>query len=137
MRAEKNNKENAIAEALQKVKGAMARIDGEKDKLRAELAEVEKEIKRRIDGKPAITLGKFGFSKSADFYYSDEEMARKRAKLKDALDIPYYADEEYRKYSLVYIELITSKALAEYEDLEKRREENREFVSYQEHTVYP
>lgn len=128
MRADKNTKGNAIVEALQKVKDTMARIDGEKDKLRVELAAVEKEIERRIAGKPSITLGKFGFSKSADFYYSDEEIARKRAKLKNALDIPYYADEEYRKYSLAYIELITSEAIAEYDDLEKRKEENRELM---------
>lgn len=83
MRADKNTKGNAIVEALQKVKDTMARIDGEKDKLRVELAAVEKEIERRIAGKPSITLGKFGFSKSADFYYSDEEIARKRAKLKN------------------------------------------------------
>ena len=126
MKAEKNTKKITQEEALKKVQEVMKRIDKEKETVRTEYNEVCKEIERRISGKPSIRIGKAGFLKTAEYYLSDEELARKRNQLKLALEIPYYADEEYRECSLVYVELITQEAIEKYDDLAKRREANYE-----------
>ena len=126
MKAEKNNKQITEQEALKKVQEVMKRIDKEKETLRTEFNEVGKEIERRNSGKPSIRIGKSGFIKTAEYYLSDEELARKKYTLKQALELPYYADAEYREVSLVYIDLITKGAIEQYDDLEKRREANYE-----------
>lgn len=126
MKTEKNTNKITTEAALAKVKAIMERIDTEKEKIRAEYEEVKSEIARRIDGKPAITLGKFGFSKAADFYMSDEELSRRANALKKALELPYYADAEYRECSLIYFELLVNESLEEYRELDKKKEENRQ-----------
>lgn len=126
MKAEKNNKQITEQEALKRVQEVMKRIDNERETLRTELNEVGKEIERRKSGKPSIRIGKGGFIKTAEYYLSDEELARKKYTLKQALELPYYADAEFREVSLVYLDLITKEAIEQYKDLEKRREENYE-----------
>lgn len=126
MKAEKNNKKITQEEALKKVQEVMKRIDKDKEALRTEYNDVCKEIELRISGKPSIRIGKSGFIKTAEYYMSDEELTNRKYKLKTALEIPYYADEEFRKHSLVYLELVTEEAIEQYDDLTKRREENYE-----------
>lgn len=126
MKAEKNIKKITQEEALKKVQEVMKRIDREKETLRTEYNGVCKEIERRMSGKPSIRIGKGGFVKTEEYYLSDEELARKKSILKKALELPYYADAEYREVSLVYVELITEEAIAKYKDLEERREANYE-----------
>ena len=131
MRTEKTTNKIATEEALEKVQEVMKRIDRAKENLRGEYNEVCKEIERRISGKPSIRIGKAGFLKTAEYYLSDEDLVRKRNQLKTALELPYYADEEYRECSLVYVELITNEAMEQYADLEKRREENyKKLIEY-------
>ena len=125
MKAEKNKK-ITTEEALKKVQEVMKRIDNEKETLRSEYDGVCKEIERRAKGKPSIRLSKGGFIKTSEYYMSDEELANRKYKLKTALEIPYYADEEFREHSLVYLELVTEEANEQYDDLTKRREENYE-----------
>lgn len=122
---EKKNTENAvaIAEALKAVKAAMAKVDEQKAVLKTELDAVLKEEARRREGKKSFIIGSF-MNKDSICYVSDEELARKRITLKEGLQIPYWADAEFRKCSLVYLELIIEESKKEYEANDKMREEN-------------
>lgn len=122
---EKKNTENAvaIAEALKAVKAAMAKVDEQKAVLQAELDAVLKEEERRREGKKSFTIGSL-MGKDNIHFISDEELARKRITLKEGLQIPYWADAEFRKSSLAYLELITEEARAEYDEHTKKRDEN-------------
>ncbi len=122
---EKKNTENAvaIADALKAVKAAMAKVDEQKAVLQAELDAVLKEEERRREGKKSFTIGSL-MNKDGICYVSDEELARKKFTLQDGLKIPYWADAEFRKCSLAYLELITEEARAEYDEHTKKRDEN-------------
>lgn len=93
---------------LEKLKAEKARIDGQRAELAKEIAKLEAE-------KAAIEQGKNtngeAFSLKAIFNSTTtEEIDRKIASIKAALDLPYYADSEYRKLSIVYLQAVADTA---------------------------
>lgn len=91
------------ADALKKVQEIVKRIEAEKEELRKELANTEAELYARTTG----TTKSSGFNVK-DILENDnnetvERLERKIAKLKNALSKPYYADAEFRKYSILYL----------------------------------
>lgn len=104
---------------LKDLTAAKKRIDKQK-------AELTKELNRLEAEKAATEQGKQpsgeAFSLNAIFNSNPtaEELARKIAGIKAALDLPYYADSEYRRLSIAYLEAVTE---AEAADLEKNERE--------------
>lgn len=91
------------ADALKKVQEIVKRIETEKAELRKELATTEAELEARKNG----TTKSSGFNVQEVLANDNNEtveiLKRKIAKLKNALEKPNYADEEFRKYSLIYL----------------------------------
>ena len=118
MKAEKNTISGA--EALKKLKEITKRIEKEKGELKAELESVEAELKVRASG----TTKSSGFD-IKDILENDndettEKLKNKAKKLKNALNKPNYADIEFRKYSLIYLEPIAEKCDAEVDNWNKK-----------------
>lgn len=101
MKAEKNT--ILGAEALKKVKEIVRRIETEKEEIRKELATTEAELNARQSG----TTKASGFNVKEilenDNDETIEKLRNKKTKLKNALAKPYYADAEFREYSLIYL----------------------------------
>ena len=100
-------------EILNNLMSIKQRIDGQKAALKAELEKLEAEKGKIASGqyeKPS------GFALEAVLSGNPstiEEINRKIASIKAALDLPYYADGEYRAASLVYMAAITKEAAAD------------------------
>lgn len=91
------------ADALKKVQKIVKRIEEEKAELRKELEITEAELYARATG----TTKASGFNIKTILENDNNEtvalLERKIAKIKNALAKPYYADEEYRVYSILYL----------------------------------
>ena len=84
------------------------RIDEQRATLKAELEELEAEKKAMGKGKkPSGTA----YPSRANFNspLTAEELTRKIANIETALELPYYADSEYRKFSIEFMEALTNK----------------------------
>lgn len=100
----KLEKDNMSTEALQeKVQKIIKRIKGEKVELKKELNKIENKLQERAMG----TVNSSGFDIKFVLGKDDNETAEilknKAKKLKSALELPNYADAEFRKYSLIYL----------------------------------
>ena len=117
MKAEKNTISGA--EALKKLKEIIKRIEDEKAELKKELEKVEFELKARASG----TTKTSGFSVQ-DVLANDnnemtEKLQNKAKKLKNALDKPNYVDEDFRKYSIIYLKDVLKEYQEEIENVKK------------------
>lgn len=93
---------------LEELTAVKKRIDEQRAELAKEKAKLEAE-------KAAIEKGKNtngeAFSLKAIFNSSTaEEINRKIASIEAALNLPYYADSEYRRLSIIYLKAVTDTA---------------------------
>ena len=91
------------ADAQKKVLEIVKRIEAEKAELRAEIEKTEAELQARETGATKAS----GFSVKDVLENDDDEVVEKLkgkiAKLKNALAKPMYADADFRKYSIIYL----------------------------------
>lgn len=130
MKAEKNTISGA--EALKKVKEIVKRIETEKAELQKELETTEAELNARIFGRTKASGFNIKNILETDDNETIEKLKNKKSKLKNALAKPYYADEEFRKYSLIYL----MGALGEHNEERKRLNEELSKLEY-EHYILP
>lgn len=99
---QQQKRENSvILKDLTKVK---KRIDTEKAELRKKLAKLEADQAAQQSEKPDKA---FSIDAIFNSTRSSEENARLIANIKAALGLPYYADSEYRRLSIEYMEAVT------------------------------
>ena len=106
-----------INDILKDLTAAKKRIDKQKNELTKELRKLETEAAGQGEKPKAEAF-------SIDAIYNGTQTAaeinRKIASIKAALDLPYYADSEYRQLSIAYFEAL---AVAAAEDLNKKADE--------------
>ena len=101
-----------INDILKDLTAAKKRIDKQKNELTKELTKLEAAASATEQGeKPAGEA--FSISAILNGTQTSEEINRKIASIKAALDLPYYADSEYRKLSIAYFEAVTEAEAAE------------------------
>ena len=96
-------KENARADAHKKMQEIVKRIEVEKAELRAEMEKTRAELRARETGATKAS----GFNVKDILENDDNEVTErlksKIAKLDNALAKPLFADEEFRKHSVIYL----------------------------------
>lgn len=104
------------ADAFDKLQEIIARINTEKGELKKELDKTEAELNARAVG----TTKSSGFDIKGilenDNDETTEKLKNKAKKLKNALSKPNFADAEFRKYSLIYLEPIAEKCDVEVDE---------------------
>lgn len=120
MKTEKNT--ITAAEALKKTKEAIVRIDRQKKELTQELQKAEAEL---AAAKTGTAIAGFTLEEvlADNANETEVKLRNKINKIKAALGMPYYADAEYRKYSIIYLEAIVN------EHLNERSEFNEKFAT--------
>lgn len=101
------------AAALEKLNEVIQRIEAKRAELARELAKTEAELEARKTG--ATKAGSFDL---ADILENDnnevtEKLKAKILKIKAALALPNYADADFRKYSIIYLEEVVEEHIAE------------------------
>ena len=101
------------AEALKKVNEVLQRIEAKKAELKKELAKTEAELEARQTG--ATKAGSFDLESilNNDNNETTEKLKVKISKIKAALALPNYADADFRKYSIIYLEAAVEEHTAE------------------------
>lgn len=107
--------------------GILKALTAEKKRIDKQRAELTKELTKLETEKAAAEQGKNtngeAFSLKAIFNSSTiEEIDRKIAGIKAALDLPYYADSEYRRLSIIYLQAVTDTEAANLESNAKEIE---------------
>ena len=102
---------------LKNLTAAKKRIDNQKAELTKELTKLEKELQG--EGSPSLDALLNGT-------YTAEEINRRITTIKAALALPYYADSEYRKLSIAYLEAVTD---TEEKNLESNAKEIEETIA--------
>lgn len=119
MKAEKNTISGA--EALKKVEEIVKRIETEKAELQKEFEKVKTELEARASG----TIKASGFNIKKVLEKDDNEiiaeLKNRAKKLKNALAMPNYADAEFRKYSIIYLNEAMAEHIEERNAFNKRR----------------
>ena len=112
-------KENG--EILKPLMAAKKRIDKQKTELEKELKRLEAE--QQSEQKDEQQNGEaFSLDAILNGTLTSEEASRKISSIKAALDLPYYADGEYRSLSIAYFTAVTAEAAADLEQNESEME---------------
>ena len=110
-----------MQQILKDLTAAKKRIDKQKAELTKELKKLEAEAAATEQGeKPKAEA--FSITAIYNGTQTSEEINRKIASIKAALDLPYYADSEYRRLSIAYFEAVTEAEAAELEKNESEME---------------
>lgn len=97
---------------------AKKRIDKQKNELTKELKKLETEAAAEQGEKPKAEA--FSITAIYNGTQTAAEINRKIASIKAALELPYYADSEYRRVSIAYFEALAAETAA---DLDKKATE--------------
>ena len=103
--------QNATFNSLVTIK---QRIDGQREALKTELANLEAALERKVSGQ-SEKPDSFAVDDVLNLNKTEtiEEITRKIGNIKAALALPYYADSEFRAASLAYMEEMTGNYAAE------------------------
>ena len=99
-----------INDILKDLTAAKKRIDKQKNELTKELRKLETEAAGQGE-KPKAEA--FSIAAIYNGTQTAAEIDRKIASIKAALDLPYYADSEYRQLSIAYMEAVTANYAAD------------------------
>lgn len=101
------------AEAFKKVNEAIKRIESKKEELKKELAKTKAELEARKAG--TTKAGSFDLESilNNDNNEATEKLKAKILKIEKALALPNYADADFRKYSIIYLEAVVEEHAAE------------------------